>query len=104
MVRLVKLANIHVGIWLMEVDMVTPEMKCDLGYMLEVMLRIGAAIQKAYFCVPLNGDIYLILDGDGSRVPNDAVAEYSAAVKTMDITLVCQIPNSPDIYFLDLIF
>ena len=91
---MVKLADLHVGVHYLKGDMVTSDINCDSEYMLDAMPCIVAAIREAYIWVPPTKDILLVLDGAGGHGTNEAVAEYTAAMKNMNIMLVYRINST----------
>ena len=99
----VKLCDLHVGVRHQDGDLSTVDVSCNSTHMLEVMPRIGEAIRKAYFWVPKEQIIYLVLDGAGGHGTDEVVAQCTHDMKELNIILVRQVPNSPDTNVLDLV-
>jgi hypothetical protein len=70
--------------------------------MLEVMPKVGQALRNAFHWVPANEQIFLVLDNAGGHGTNDAINEYTQAMRTFNVQLIWQVPRSPETNMLDL--
>ena len=59
-------------------DTVTEDINCDSPYILKNMPKVGKAIRDAYFWVPEDKHIYLVLDSAGGDNANAVIAQYNA--------------------------
>ena len=97
------LKDLHFGIRLQKGDQTTQDISCDSNYMLDIMPKVGKAIREAFFWVPSDHYVYLILDSAGGHGTKDAIAQYKQVMaEEYKIILVHQIPQSPDTNVLDL--
>ena len=97
------LDQLFLGVWYKEGDVTTEDINCGSDYMLAVMPKVDKAIREAFFWVPLDDYVYLVLDSAGGHGTKEAIAKYKADLfLEYKIILVHQVPQSPDTNVLDL--
>ena len=76
---------------------------CDSMYMLKHIREIGKAIRNKYYWVDEEEDIFLVMDNAGGHGTSDSKEEYVRILKEeYNVTVVWQVPNSPETNVLDL--
>ena len=76
---------------------------CDSEFMLANIQDIGRAIRTKYYWIDEECEIYLVMDNAGGHGTNDTKEEYVRILhEEFNVTIVWQVPNSPESNMLDL--
>ena len=80
------------------------DVSCDSTYMLRKVGKIGASIRKAYHWTEMGDQIiYLVIDNAGGHGTIEAKREFERILdKEYNISVIWQVPNSPETNMLDL--
>ena len=83
-------------------DEIEEDVSCDSTYMLDVIPHVGNALREAYHWISPTQTIYLVMDNAGGHGTQESIQEYTNILKERNITIIWQIPRSPETNMLDL--
>ena len=84
-------------------DEIEEDASCDSAFMIPAMDRVGAAIRKSYYWVPITEKCYLVMDNAGGHGTTEAKDNYvKMLLEKYNILVIFQIPRSPYTNVLDL--
>jgi hypothetical protein len=76
---------------------------CDSEWMKTHMIEMGEAIRTAYWWLPFQQEIELIMDNAGGHGTKDAIEWYERELKDRyNVLIIHQVPRSPETNLLDL--
>ena len=98
----ISLDDITMQVMIRSGDVVDEDVSCDSAFMLECIPKVGAALRRAFHWVPATDKIYLCMDNAGGHGTNDAIQQYTELLAADNITIIWQVPRSPETNMLDL--
>ena len=96
------LKHVEMNVFIERGEEVDEDVTCDSEFMLTTMPEVGQAIRECYHWIPQEQEIYLGMDNAGGHGTVDAKKIYTEEMKKWNITIVWQVPRSPETNMLDL--
>ena len=94
--------DINLLVQVQQGDEVERDCSCDLEFMLETIPEVGEALRKKFYWVPMDEQVFLVMDNAGGHGTNDAITTYTEGLKKYNVEIIWQVPRSPETNMLDL--